>query len=284
MPRLQFKRFAAPDEVRTLPFGDATLVSLDDATVGRAVWQPGWRWSTHLGPIMGTKSCEVQHLGHSLSGVLHGQMDDGQELDIPPDSIFQIPAGHDAWVVGDEPWVTVEWTSARLVGIGPESPGQQILATIVFTDIVGSTATLQRVGDQAWRELMSRHNTRMREELNTYRGREVKTTGDGMLAVFDSASRAIRCAAAMARSASGLGLSIRVGVHTGEVDLIGDDVRGAAVHTAARIMALAGSDEVRMSSAVAAMLESSSIALEDMGTFELKGIAEPRRVFRLIQA
>ena len=122
MPRLQVKTFATPDEVRTLPKGQAAVVNLDEVTVGRSTWNPGWRWSTDLAPIMGTRSCQVHHLGLSVSGVLHVILDDGQGIDIPPDSVFEIPPGHDAWVVGDDPWVTVEWTSARIVGIAPEGP------------------------------------------------------------------------------------------------------------------------------------------------------------------
>ena len=154
MPRLQVKTFASPDEVRTFPKGQAAVVNLDEATIGRSTWSPGWRWSTDLAPIMGTRSCQVHHLGHSVSGVLHVVMDDGQGLDIPPNSVFEIPPGHDAWVVGDEAWVTVEWTSARIVGVAPEGPGERVLATVLFTDIVDSTATLQRLGDSAWQEML----------------------------------------------------------------------------------------------------------------------------------
>ena len=129
MPRLRYKSFATPDEIRPIPKGRAAIVSLDEATVARSEFYPGWRWSTDLAPIMGTQSCQVHHLGHAVSGVLHVRMDDGEALDIPPDSIYEIPPGHDAWVVGEEPWLTLEWTSARIVGIGPEGPGERVLAT-----------------------------------------------------------------------------------------------------------------------------------------------------------
>lgn len=132
MPRLQYKSFASPDEVRTFPKGHAVVINLDETTIGRSEWRPGWRWSIDLAPIMGTRTCQVHHLGHSVSGVLHVETDDGQALDIPPDSIFEIPPGHDAWVVGDEAWVTVEWTSARLVGVSPEGPGERVLATALL--------------------------------------------------------------------------------------------------------------------------------------------------------
>ncbi len=284
MPRLQVKTFAAPDEVRTLPKGHAVVVSLDEATVGRSQWDPGWRWSVDLAPIMGTRSCQVHHLGLSVSGLLHVVMDDGQALDIPPDSVFEIPPGHDAWVVGDEPWITVEWTSARIVGVAPEGPGERVLATVLFTDIVDSTATLQRLGDNAWHELLRAHNARLRDDLNVFHGREVKTTGDGFLAVFDGATKAVRCAAAMVRSAREIGLPIRVGLHTGEIEFVGDDVRGVAVHAAARVMSLAAADEVLISSTTADLLEGSGLALDDAGTHELKGLSGRRQLYRLAGA
>jgi class 3 adenylate cyclase len=283
MPRLQYKSFASPDEVRTFPKGHAVVVSLDEATIGRSEWRPGWRWSTDLAPIMGTRSCQVHHLGHSVSGVLHVELDDGQALDIPPDSIFEIPPGHDAWVVGDEPWVTLEWTSARLVGVAPQGPGERVLATILFTDIVDSTATLEKIGDGPWQELLRLHNARLRDDLNTFHGREVKTTGDGFLAVFDGATKAVRCGAAMTRSAHDLGLAIRVGVHTGEVEFVGGDVRGAAVHTAARVMSLAGPDEVFITSTTSELLHGSDVVVEEAGTHELKGVSGRRLIFRLVK-
>jgi class 3 adenylate cyclase len=282
MPRLQVRTFATPDEIRDFSKGRAEVVRLDDVTVGRAQWAPGWRWSTDLAPIMGTSSCQVHHLGHSISGTLHVVSDNGESLDIPPDSIFEIPPGHDAWVVGDEPWVALEWTSAHLVGIAPEGPGERVLATVLFTDIVDSTATLQRMGDAAWRELLRLHNARLRADLNTYRGREVTTTGDGFLAVFDGATRAARCAAAMTHSAREVGVSIRVGIHTGEVEFVGTDVRGVAVHAAARVMSLAGPNEVYVSSTTRDLLEGSGLVLEDAGTHELKGFSGERQVFRLM--
>ena len=283
MPRLRYKSFATPDEIRPIPKGRAAIVSLDEATVARSEFYPGWRWSTDLAPIMGTQSCQVHHLGHAVSGVLHVRMDDGEALDIPPDSIYEIPPGHDAWVVGEEPWLTLEWTSARIVGIGPEGPGERVLATVLFTDIVDSTATLQRIGDRAWQELLRLHNARLRDDLNTFRGREVKTTGDGFLAVFDGATKAVRCAAAMTRSAHDVGLAIRVGIHTGEVEYVGTDVRGVAVHAAARVMSLAGPDEVFVTSTTSELLDGSGVVLEEAGIHELKGLSGRRLVFRLVQ-
>jgi class 3 adenylate cyclase len=231
--------------------------------------------------VAGTATCQFHHLGYSISGVMHVVSDDGQELDISAESVYEIPAGHDAWVVGDEPWVTVEWTSARSFGVAPEGPGERILATVLFTDIVDSTATMQRVGDAAWRDMLTTHNRLLRNELNLFRGREVATTGDGFLAVFDGATRAVRCGVAMARSAERVGLAIRVGVHTGEVEFVGPDARGLAVHAAARVMSFAGSGEVLVSSTTKDLLEGSGLILEDAGAHELKGLAGERRLFRL---
>jgi class 3 adenylate cyclase len=281
MPRLQVKTFAHPDERRSFPKGHAELVNLDESTVGRSQWEPGWRWTTHLAPVAGTASCQVHHLGLSVSGRLRVETDAGDAIDIPPDSIYEIPPGHDAWVVGDEPWITVEWTSARIVGVPADGPGGRILATVLFTDIVDSTATLQRLGDAVWRDLLLKHNARLRDALNTYRGREVTTTGDGFLAVFDGATNAVRCGVAMARAARDIGLPIRVGVHTGEVEFVGSNVRGVAVHTAARVMSLAGPDEVYVSGTTADLLEGSGVRLEDAGVHEMKGLTGARQVFRV---
>jgi class 3 adenylate cyclase len=233
-------------------------------------------------PIAGTPTCELHHLGYSISGLMHVVTDDGQELDILPDSLYEIPSGHDAWVVGDEPWVTLEWTSAREFGVPPEGPGERILATVLFTDIVDSTAILQRVGDAAWRESLANHNRLLREDLNQFRGREITTTGDGFLAVFDGATRAVRCGLAMTRSARRAGLEIRVGLHTGEVEMEGPNARGVAVHAAARVMSFAGTGEVLVSWTTRDLLEGSGLTLEDAGTHALKGLDGERRLFRLV--
>jgi class 3 adenylate cyclase len=282
MPQLRSRLLANPDEVRTFPHGSAEIVTLDDATVARAVYEPGWRWSMDMQAIAETRSCEMHHLGYALSGLMHVVTDDGQELDILPGSVYEIPAGHDAWVVGDEAWVTVEWTSARHTGLRPEGPGKRFLATLLFTDIVDSTATMERMGDAAWRDHLSTHNRLLRDELNAYRGREIATTGDGFLAMFDGASRAVRCGAAMARSAETIGLAIRVGIHTGEVEFDGPNARGLTVHTAARVMSAAAPGEVLISSTTKDLLEGSGLVLEDAGAHELKGIAGERHLYRLV--
>jgi class 3 adenylate cyclase len=282
MPRLQYKRFANPDHERAFPLGSAQVVTLDDATIGLARWEPGWRWSTHLQSIAGTASCQVHHLGYAISGRLHVVTDDGQSLEIPGGSAYEIPAGHDASVVGDEPFVTLEWTSAHVVGVDLDDGHERILATVLFTDIVNSTATLEAMGDARWRDVLGEHNRRMRDLLNRYRGREMDTTGDGFLALFDSASRAVRCGQAMAADATAMGIAIRVGVHTGEVELVGDGARGLAVHAAARVLAAAGASEVLVSETTKALIEGSGLVVEDAGAHELKGISGARRLYRVM--
>jgi class 3 adenylate cyclase len=284
MPRLQSKSFATPDAVRAMPKVRIETVGLDDASVGLCSFDPGWRWSTDMGPLIQLTTCPIRHFGYSMSGSVHVVMDDGETLDVVPNSVFEIPAGHDKWVVGDEPWVVLDFGGrGRAMEFALEDAGERVLATVMFTDIVESTTTLERLGDEAWRALLVNHNARVRDELNVFRGREVKTTGDGFLAIFDSAARAVRCGAAMVRSARAIDLQIRVAIHTGEVDTSGGDARGLAVHAAARILGLAGPDEVLISSTTADLLDGSGLVLEDAGSHELKGISGARRILRLVQ-
>ena len=132
--------------------------------------------------------------------------------------------------------------------------------------------------------MLETHDDRIRDELNVYRGREIATTGDGILAVFDSATRAVQAGVVMSRSARDLGLAIRVGVHTGEVAFAGTNVRGVAVHAAARVMSLAGPDEVLVSSTTSDLLEGSGLRLDDLGAHELKGLSGARHVFRVVDS
>ena len=119
MPRLQSRSFSDPDERREMPHGHAEVVVLDETTVGHATYDPGWRWSTHLAPTTGTSTCPLRHLGYSVSGVLQVELDDGQRLRIEPGSVYEIPAGHDAWVVGDEPCVMLDWSGSRASYVRP---------------------------------------------------------------------------------------------------------------------------------------------------------------------
>ena len=282
MPRLQAKNLGTPDEVREVPLAYIASVDLDEAHIGRCRFDPGWRWSEAFGPMMGSESCPMRHLGYTLSGVLHVRMDDGRAIEIRAGDAFEIPPGHDKWVVGDEPWETIEWGgSGRAMREALEEGRDRALATVLFTDIVDSTRRLHESGDSAWRDLLAMHDSRMREQLNIYRGREVKTTGDGFLALFDSPARALRCATAMQAIARRMGTSIRVAVHTGEVEYAGDDVRGIAVHVAARVLAIAGPHEIVLTATTADLIEGAGIQVEDAGIHELKGVPGARQLFRV---
>jgi class 3 adenylate cyclase/dienelactone hydrolase len=165
-------------------------------------------------------------------------------------------------------------TGARSV---PEP--DRVLATVMFTDIVGSTERAAELGDARWRELLTSHQAAMGREVQRFRGREVKSLGDGCLATFDGPARAIRCGHAIVRTARTLGLDVRIGLHSGEVELIGDDVGGIAVHIAARVAGLAGAGEVLVSSTVRDLVAGSGILFEDRGAQQLKGLAEEWRLF-----
>ena len=275
MARLQRKNLRQPDELRSLGRGQLELVELGDVAIGRVRYEPGWRWSIDLKPVVGTETCEVHHVGVVISGTLRVEMIDGMTMDLTPDDAFEVPPGHDAWVIGDEPFVAVDSLGRRYFGVGEDAGGRRALGTMLFTDIVGSTEVAARPGDAAWRDVLGELNTVTRREIERHRGREVDTTGDGVLAVFDSPTRAVRCAAALVAAAQALRLSIRAGVHTGEYEPVGTDIRGLAVHLAARVMATATADEVRVSAATAALLDSAELELRSLGPHELKGVPKP---------
>jgi class 3 adenylate cyclase len=166
-----------------------------------------------------------------------------------------------------------------LTGVRTEPPTDRVLATVLFTDIVDSTKRASDLGDRAWRELLDRHDTAVRRQLDRYRGTEVKTVGDGFLATFDGPARAIQCALAVCQNVQPLGLDVRAGLHTGEVERRGEDVGGIAVHIGARVAALAGAGEVLASSTVKDLVVGSGIEFESRGSHTLKGVPEEWRLF-----
>ncbi len=174
--------------------------------------------------------------------------------------------------VGPESAAALPILAEFLTGERREAEPDRVLATVLFTDIVGSTERASALGDAQWRALLDRHDDIARREIAAARGRAVKSTGDGFLAVFDGPARAVRCAQAMGRAVDGLGLEIRAGLHTGECELRGDDVAGIAVHLGARIGALAGPGEVLVSSTVRDLTLGSGIEFADRGRHELKGV------------
>ena len=281
--RLRKKQFDRPDEVRTVEKGRIELVELGELAVGRAIFEPGWRWSDHVKPIVGTESCQVHHVGYVVSGHLHVEMTDGASIELVGGDTFEVPPGHDAWVVGDEPWVSVDYAGRRLFAQPPTAVADRRLATIVFTDLSRSTETLRKLGDTRWRALLAEHNQAVRSEIERFGGREVQTTGDGFLVLFDSPASAVRGATAMVDAAAGVNLTARAAVHTGEIELAGDDVRGIAVHATARILDLAHPGEVLVSGTVRDLLAGSGLDFEDRGEFELRGLDGRRSVAALVR-
>ena len=180
--------------------------------------------------------------------------------------------------VGDSDSIVAE-VQEFLTGVRPAPEPDRVLATVLFTDIVGSTQRAAELGDRRWRDLLGSYYALARKELDRFRGREVKTTGDGFLATFDGPARGIRCACAISDEAGQLGIETRAGLHTGECEMIGDDVGGIAVHIGARVAAVAGPGEVMVSSTVRDLVAGSGITFQDQGVHALKGVPEEWRLF-----
>jgi class 3 adenylate cyclase len=168
-----------------------------------------------------------------------------------------------------------------VTGARPAPRTNRTLATVMFTDIVSSTEHAADLGDRRWATLLTKHDERSRKEIQRFNGREVKATGDGFLATFDGPERAIRCTTAIRDALPTLGISVRGGLHTGEVIQTGSDIRGIGVHLAARIMALAGPDQVLVSRTVRDLVAGSDIELTDAGTHHLKGFPEEWQVYEV---
>ena len=278
--RLQAKSLDDPDEVRPTPFGRVDIYNLDDLVIGRMVFEPGWHWMEHVQPIAGTSLCQYHHVGICVSGQLGNRLEDGTTNLIGPGMVYEIPPGHDGWVVGDEPFVAYDVAGVRSFARA-DAQTQRVLGAVLFTDIVDSTALAESMGPTRWREVVGMHNERVQLELDRFRGRLVKTTGDGVLALFDGSERAVRAAAAICLAVRPMGLEVRAGIHTGEVEVVAGDVRGLAVHVAARVMALAGPGEVYVSAGTRDLVADSGLEFVDAGIHELKGVSGPRQLFRL---
>jgi class 3 adenylate cyclase len=165
----------------------------------------------------------------------------------------------------------------------PQQP-ERLLATVLFVDIVGSTQHAAKLGDNPWRELLEKFYAKMRDVLQQYRGREINTSGDGFLATFDGPARAVRCAGAIRDGVRSLGLEVRCGLHTGECEIVGDDLAGIAVHIGARVAALANPGEILVSQTVRDLVAGSGLVLETQGTHVLKGVPGEWHLFRSVAA
>jgi class 3 adenylate cyclase len=198
-----------------------------------------------------------------------------------PGARFVEAAGSDSydWPGADDP--ETDLIEEFLTGRKPQRTPERVLATVLFTDIVGSTDRAAEIGDRAWRELLERHNTLVRERLELFRGREIKTVGDGFIATFDGPARAVRCGREIVEGVRELGLGVRCGLHTGECEFLDGDVGGIAVHIAARVIALAHGGEVLVSSTVKDLVVGSELGFDERGTHQLRGVPGEWRLYAL---
>jgi pimeloyl-ACP methyl ester carboxylesterase len=186
---------------------------------------------------------------------------------------------HLPWVMDAD--VICEEVGEFLTGHRPNPEPDRVLATVLFTDMVASTDRASEIGDRRWRDIVEAHNSISLREIERFRGRPVKSTGDGFLATFDGPARAIRCASSLMQVLGSAGIEIRAGLHTGECEVVDGDLHGIAVHTGARISALAGAGEVLVSSTVKDLVAGSGIEFRDRGTHNLKGVPGDWRLFQV---
>jgi class 3 adenylate cyclase len=199
---------------------------------------------------------------------------------IPGARYVELP-GIDNFVWAGDPDATLAEIQDFITGVRPAPTPKRALATLLFTDIVDSTRKAAELGDRKWRQLLDEHYRVTRRQLGRFDGHEVKTVGDGVLAIFDGPARAVRCAAAIRDEVGELGLGLRAGLHTGEIEVEANDIAGLGVHIGARISALASAGEILVTSTVRDLVVGSGLEFDDRGTRELKGVPGEWRVFAL---
>jgi len=234
----------------------------------------------HLLPTIHVPTLVLHQIGDAMV-LIPG----GRELaaNIPGAKYIELPGG-DHWPVYERDMADrmLGEIEEFLTGSRAEVEADRVLATVLFTDIVDSTKRAAQLGDRQWRALLDRHDEAVRTQIGRFRGHEVKSLGDGFLATFDGPARAVRCAAAIAGSVEPLGLSVRSGLHTGEIELNRDDIGGIAVHTAARVVAMAGPGETLVSSTVRDLVAGSGLRFEDRGLHTLRGLPEEVHLYTVL--
>jgi class 3 adenylate cyclase len=228
-------------------------------------------------PAIHVPTLVIHRIGATGFGVEHGRY---LAANIPGATLVELPGIDNLIWAGDQDAIVAE-IQDFLTGVRPLPEPDRVLATILFTDIVGSTRLAAELGDAAWRRLLADHHRTVRDLVARYGGREVKTTGDGIVATFEAPLRAIRCAIAIRDAPRGLGLEIRAGLHVGEIELQGDDIAGLAVHIAARIEASAGSGEILVSRTLPDLVVGSGVGFVDRGTHALKGVPGDWHLFSI---
>jgi class 3 adenylate cyclase len=231
-------------------------------------------------PTIRVPTLVLQRVGDRDVKVEEGRWIAGQ---IPGAKYVELPGDEHLIWAGDVDAV-VDEVEEFLTGSRPVQEPDRVLATVLFTDIVGSTRRAHELGDRRWRELLEQHHVVVRRALERFQGREVDTAGDGFLATFDGPARAIRCAREIADGLRDVGLEVRAGLHTGECELLGEKVTGVAVHTGARVASLAQPGEVLVSSTVKDLVAGSGIEFEERGVHELKGIPGEWRLYAVTHA
>jgi class 3 adenylate cyclase len=195
---------------------------------------------------------------------------------IPAAQLIELPGQDHLFFIHEQIGDCIE---EFLTGSVSVAESERVLATVLFTDIVGSTARAEQMGDRRWRDLLDAHHASVRRELARYRGTEVKSLGDGFLATFDGPARAVRCACAIAEAVRPLEILVRCGLHTGEIETTCNDVQGIAVHIASRVSALAGADEILVSRTVRDLVAGSGLQFDERGKHSLKGLLEPMELY-----
>ncbi len=238
----------------------------------------GWLLDVDVRPVARTLHLPTLVVHRTSDALIHVELGRALAREIPGARYVELPGDeHPPWL-GDTAALVAE-IQQFLTGSRVRVEVERVLATVLFTDIVGSTERAVALGDRSWRDLLDRHHAIVRQEIERYRGREIDTAGDGFLAAFDGPARAIRCAKGIRDAVRSLGIEIRAGIHTGECERIDDKIAGIAVHTGARVMAKAGPGEVLVSSTVKDLVAGSGLAFHEHGTHTLKGIPGEWRLF-----
>jgi class 3 adenylate cyclase/pimeloyl-ACP methyl ester carboxylesterase len=273
---------AALDRVAPSVAGDARL----RRSLGRSqrllcsademYWRGRAAFATDMSPVL--PSVQAPTLFIYRQGLSYAVQTRGDAQQVRGAKLVELPGEDFLFFVGDT-GPMLDAIEEFVTGQIPARHSDRVLATVLFTDIVGSTEHAARLGDRRWRDLLATHDAVVRAEVLRFRGGLVKTTGDGVLATFDGPGRAIRCSCAIRDSTRTLGIDVRAGLHTGEIEMIGDDVAGIAVHIGARVAALAGGGEVLVSSTVKDLVAGSGINFIERGEHELKGVPGAWRLF-----